>query len=143
MAELVEGVINELTISQPNTASIKIGTLLPVRADKMLLQQVWVNLVSNALKYSGKKDKPVVEIDSEQSKDEIIYRIKDNGVGFSMDYANKLFKVFQRLHSSEQFEGTGIGLATVHRIIDRHGGRVWTESKPDEGATFFFTLPAG
>ncbi|HEY8936525.1 MAG TPA: ATP-binding protein [Cyclobacteriaceae bacterium] len=141
MNELVESVVNEMMISQPHRATIKIKTLLPANADKVLLQQVWINLVSNAIKYSEKTEKPEIEIGSSKSENEIAYYIKDNGTGFNMEYANKLFGVFQRLHSSKEFEGTGIGLATVQRIITRHGGKVWAEAKVGMGATFSFTLP--
>jgi two-component system sensor histidine kinase/response regulator len=106
-----------------------------------LLHQVWLNLLSNAIKYSGKKEKPEIEIGSKNSEVEITYYVKDNGSGFNMKYADKLFGVFQRLHKPSEFEGTGVGLAIVHRIITKHGGRIWACAKPDEGATFYFTIP--
>lgn len=114
--------------------------LLPAYADHSAIKQVWLNLISNAVKYSKFKDKTIIKIDSELKGDEITYSIKDNGAGFDMRYANKLFGVFQRLHSEEEFEGTGVGLAIVQRIITKHGGRVWAESTVNKGATFFFTL---
>lgn len=126
---------------RPNNVEFKIKELLPVEADSIVMKQVWVNLISNAVKYSKLKDTSVIEIGSKENDDEIIYYVKDNGVGFDMRYSNKLFGVFQRLHSEKEFEGTGVGLAIVHRIIDRHGGRVWAEGKRDEGATFYFSLP--
>lgn len=141
MTGMVESVLNEINISIPHKASVKINALLPANADTILLQQVWVNLISNAIKYSRKKQNPYVEIGSAKSENETTYYIKDNGAGFSMDYADKLFGVFQRLHSEGEFEGTGIGLAIVQRIIVKHGGRVWAEAKINEGATFYFTLP--
>lgn len=141
MNEMVKSILNEIKGSRPHKAFVKINTLLSTHADKVLLQQVWVNLISNAIKYSQKKQKSNVEIGSTKAENEIIYYVKDNGAGFSMDYANKLFGVFQRLHSEKEFEGTGIGLAIVQRIIVKHGGRVWAEGKINEGATFYFTLP--
>jgi light-regulated signal transduction histidine kinase (bacteriophytochrome) len=100
------------------------------------------NLILNSIKFTGKKNNAVIEIDYEEKKEgEYTFYIKDNGVGFKMEYVNKLFGVFQRLHTTEEFEGTGIGLATVRRIIKRHNGSVWAEGDDNKGATFFFTLP--
>ncbi|MRR21717.1 GHKL domain-containing protein, partial [bacterium] len=107
-----------------------------------LIRQAVTNLLSNAVKYSSKNDHPVITVRSETAGDDIIYSVKDNGVGFNMKYIDKLFNVFQRLHSDREFEGNGVGLAIVQRIISRHGGRVWAESGVGEGATFFFTMPA-
>lgn len=121
---------------------IKINELYPCSGDPKIIEQVWINLISNALKYSQKKEKPLIEIGSYKEKSDNIYFIKDNGVGFNMDYANKLFGVFQRLHTETEFEGTGIGLAIVHRIVTRLGGKVWAEAKEGEGATFYFSLCA-
>jgi PAS domain S-box-containing protein len=118
-----------------------IGEIPVVRGDSALLRQVWVNLLSNAMKYSSKKDIAKIEIGSREEEDKIIFFVKDNGTGFDMQYSGKLFGVFQRLHSIEEFEGIGIGLASVKRIINRHGGNIWAESELDKGATFFFTLP--
>ena len=109
--------------------------------DPSLIRQVWANLISNAVKFSSKKDHPEINIDCEADKNEIIYSISDNGAGFDMQYADKLFSVFQRLHDSAEFEGTGIGLAIVKRIVNRHGGRVWATGETDKGATFYFSLP--
>lgn len=123
-------------------ATITVKELLPVEADHNLLQQVWINLISNALKYSSKKEQPVVEIGSYRKEDEITFFVKDNGAGFDMNYADKLFGTFQRLHKASEFEGTGVGLALSQRILTRHGGRIWAEAKVNEGATFYFALPA-
>jgi PAS domain S-box-containing protein len=109
--------------------------------DLSLIRQVWQNLISNALKYSSKSEIKRIRISAEESETEIIYAIKDSGAGFDPKYSNKLFGVFQRLHSDEEFEGTGVGLAIVQRIVNRHGGKVWAESEPCKGATFYFSLP--
>jgi PAS domain S-box-containing protein len=121
---------------------IVLNDLPKAYADKELLQQVIINLYSNAVKYSSKKSDPRIEIGSFKEKSQYVYFIKDNGAGFDMAYSDKLFGVFKRLHTDDQFEGTGVGLAIVKRIITKHGGKVWAESEPEKGATFFFTLPA-
>lgn len=115
--------------------------LLPSVGERNLLLQVWQNLISNAKKYSSKIESPKVEIGSRDEGTETVYFVKDNGAGFDMAYAQKLFGVFQRLHTLKEFEGTGIGLALVKRIVSRQGGRVWAEGAVDAGATFYFSLP--
>jgi light-regulated signal transduction histidine kinase (bacteriophytochrome) len=112
-----------------------------VRGDPRLLQVVLENLLNNAWKYSSKQGQAKIEFGAKDQNDETIYFVRDNGAGFEMAYANKLFGAFQRLHTTTEFPGTGIGLATVQRIIHRHGGRIWAESIVNQGATFFFTLP--
>jgi PAS domain S-box-containing protein len=141
MQILVTSTIDEINKSVPNKAIFQIGTLFPVKADYNLLHQVVINLISNAVKYSSKTENPLIEIYSESNANEISYTIKDNGSGFDMKYKDKLFGVFQRLHSQDQFEGTGVGLAIVQRIIHKHGGKVWAEGEIDKGATFHFSLP--
>ncbi len=141
MTSLVEHVVEDIKSGQDVKAEIQLNSLLPAHADRSLLTHVWSNLLSNAIKYSSKKESPRVEIDSYPEQDRIVYSIKDNGAGFSMDYAAKLFGVFQRLHKPNEFEGTGIGLAIVNRIVNRHGGSVWADAKVNEGATFYFSLP--
>ncbi len=122
-------------------AELRLGSLPPAKGDRVLLGQVWANLLSNALKFSSKRDKAVVEVSAVSDEKEHIYFVRDNGAGFDPRYQSKLFGVFQRLHNSSEFPGTGVGLALVQRIVVRHGGRVWADSKPNEGATFYFTLP--
>jgi len=127
--------------TQSREIQFKNGGLPQVHGDPAMLRQVFVNLISNAVKYTRTREKAVVEIEFEEKPEEFVVSVRDNGVGFEMDYAHKLFGVFQRLHRSDEFEGTGIGLANVRRIIQRHGGRTWAEGKVDAGATFYFTLP--
>jgi len=120
---------------------IKINQIHETFGDYQLIGQVWTNLISNAIKYTGKKDKAIIEIGSYLKKDETVFFVKDNGCGFNMKYVNKLFGVFQRLHKHSEFEGIGIGLANINRIVTRHGGRCWAEGEIDHGATFYFSLP--
>lgn len=138
---LVRAALQELGSPWPDRqVEIRVADLPPSLADPSLLKQVWINLLANALKYTRKRTPAVVEIGHEPRPEGPVYYVRDNGTGFDMKYASKLFGVFQRLHRMEDYEGTGVGLATVQRIIHRHGGRVWAEAAVDRGATFFFTL---
>src|SRR5208282_4120016 len=118
----------------------KVGSLPSLECDPVLVRQVFQNLLSNAIKYSRPRPHTIIEIGHTQDNGQQVIFVRDNGVGFNMQYADKLFGVFQRLHREEEFEGTGVGLATVHRIVQKHGGRIWAEAEPDRGATFYFTL---
>ena len=140
MNKLTKEVLAELNISNTHTAKINFSKLHKVKADYGLLKQVMFNLISNAVKYSSKKEHPLVEIYSEEKKNEIVFFVKDNGTGFDMKYYDKLFGVFQRLHKQNEFEGVGVGLAIIQRIIVKHGGKVWAKGKVNEGATFNFSL---
>ncbi|HYC84427.1 MAG TPA: ATP-binding protein [Chryseosolibacter sp.] len=143
MNMLVNTILAEqLTRAGSGTVEIKTGPLHESRGDKKLLREVWANLISNALKYSEKKDKRIIEIGSSAQGRVVTYFIKDNGAGFDMQYAGKLFTPFQRLHGQHEFDGNGIGLAIVQQIINRHLGRVWADAKVNQGATFYFSLPA-
>jgi PAS domain S-box-containing protein len=140
MSLLVRGVLEELNSQiEGRRIEVEVGDLPPCQGDPGLLKQVWVNLVSNAFKYSRRREvaKVAIGFDAAQAA----YTVRDNGAGFDMRFADKLFGVFQRLHRAEDFEGTGVGLAIVHRIVHRHGGRVWADAAVDRGATFHFTLP--
>lgn len=142
MGALVKEVFEELKLAVPNRQiEVLIQDLADSRADKNTLRLVWTNLLSNAIKYTGKKEKAMIEVGNKIEADKITYYVKDNGVGFDMKDVSKLFNVFQRLHSIEDFEGTGMGLANIKRIVERHGGTAWAEGKVDGGATFYFTLP--
>jgi light-regulated signal transduction histidine kinase (bacteriophytochrome) len=140
-AELVRQVLDTLQNDlDTRKVEIEIGELPNCYGDPLLLKQVWLNLLDNAIKYTSKQEHAKIEIGSLERDAEKIYFVRDNGVGFSMQYAGKLFGVFQRLHRSTDFEGTGVGLAIVQRIIHRHGGRVWAEAESGIGATFYFSL---
>ncbi len=131
----------QLLLYNGKDVKLEADPLLPANCDHNLMLQVWVNLISNALKYSGKQEQPNIHIGSYLSDNNAVYSVRDNGVGFDMKYADKLFGVFQRLHKAAEFEGTGVGLALVQRIILKHGGRVWAESVLGKGAVFYFSLP--
>ena len=138
MAALVREVLTE----RGGEAAIEIGTLPVAHGDRALLKQVWANLIDNAVKYSANVATPAIRLSGfVNDRGDSEYRIDDNGAGFDMRYCDKLFGVFQRLHSASEFSGTGVGLAIVQRIVTRHGGRVWGEGRPGAGATFHFRLP--
>ena len=139
MAELAEEQVGKL--SGEAAVEFRVAELPQARGDRSMVALVLENLLSNAVKFSRKKECPIVEIGFRTGEKDNVYFVKDNGVGFDMKYVDAIFGVFQRLHSSEEFEGTGVGLAIVEQIVTKHGGRVWAESKPGEGATFYFTLP--
>ena len=140
--QLIEEVFEEeKQVVSNSKVEISIGEIPRIEADKDLIRQVFNNLIGNAIKYSSTKENPKIEVEGKNEGTETIISIKDNGVGFDEEYADKLFKIFQRLHDADEFEGTGVGLAIVKKIVDRHGGRVWAESELDKGATFYIALP--
>jgi len=142
MREMVDNILFELLPRDHEiNTSVQLDKLPDSYCDKQLIHQVWVNFISNALKYSAKKNSPLIRIGNYFKNNEQVYFVKDNGVGFDMAYYKKLFGVFSRLHTSDEFTGTGVGLSIVKRIIERHGGRVWAEGEPNVGATFYFALP--
>ncbi|MBN2402170.1 MAG: GHKL domain-containing protein [Spirochaetes bacterium] len=142
MKALAAAVFHELMAgNDPKKIEFKIETMPIASGDFSLIQQVWKNLISNAIKFSSKNAHPVIEIKSYKEGKDVIYYVRDNGVGFNMQFYDKLFTVFERLHSIKDFNGTGMGLAIVQRIIHRHAGKVWAESKINDGATFYFSLP--
>jgi len=142
MTQLAASVYEELRMMSPERKlEVLIHPLPPMMGDAPLIRQVFVNLISNALKFTNGGNHTIVEIGSKAEKDETVYFVRDNGVGFDMQYQDRLFGVFQRLHTAEEFEGTGVGLAIVKRIVNRHGGRVWADAKLKDGATFYFSFP--
>jgi light-regulated signal transduction histidine kinase (bacteriophytochrome) len=145
--EVVEEVLHMESLGAGGEAAtaphIEVEPLPPTHGDRGLLRQVWANLIANAVKYSSKASRPLIQVSGCQVGAENHYSVRDNGVGFNMDYAGQLFRVFQRLHRADEFSGTGVGLAIVHRVVTRHGGRVWAEGKVDHGAVFSFALPRG
>jgi len=142
LGELLEEAKTEVSAAIGDRAiEWQIAELPEANVDANLFRQVWVNLLANAIKFSRNQPKAVIKIGSREEKGETIVFVRDNGAGFDPRYADKLFGVFQRLHRQDEFEGTGIGLATVHRIVQKHGCRVWAESQPGQGATFYFTVP--
>jgi light-regulated signal transduction histidine kinase (bacteriophytochrome) len=141
MEFLATTLVRDLLQHEPEDKyNINIGLLPPAEADEDMIKQVLINMIGNAIKYSSKKDSPKIEIGFKTEGVRTIYYVKDNGAGFNMDYADKLFGVFQRLHSAEEFEGSGVGLALVKRIIDKHNGEIWAEGVENIGAAFYFTL---
>lgn len=142
MTALVREVYDRLSVQAMSRAvDFQLAELPAAAADINLLRQVWSNLLDNALKYTRPRPRAVIQVSGVIRDGEVVYSVKDNGTGFDMKYANKLFGVFQRLHAADAFEGTGVGLALVQRLIHRHGGRIWAEAEPDRGAVFHFTLP--
>ncbi len=141
MTALAAEALKELQAGAPTPARCMIEPLPAARCDPSLLRQVWINLLSNAIKYSARREGPVIRVSGYPEGAENVYCVADNGAGFDMRYYDKLFGVFQRLHGSEQFSGTGVGLAIVQRVVARHGGRVWAKGKVNEGASFYFALP--
>lgn len=140
MHTLVQECLEELQICY-SQAQVEVGPLPVVQGDPGLLRQVWANLLSNALKYSYHAQPSRVWVGATQEAEDFRFEVKDNGVGFDMRHAANLFKVFQRLHRAEEFEGTGVGLAIVARVIQRHGGSIAADSQPGQGSRFTFTLP--
>ncbi len=141
---LVHEVLEELRNQQDGRpVEVRVGALPGCVADPSLLKQVFINLLSNAYKFTRPREQPTVKVGCIPQDNESVYFVQDNGVGFDMSHAGHLFGAFQRLHRPDEFEGTGIGLSIVHRVIQRHGGRIWTEAAPEKGATFYFTLPDG
>ena len=142
-AGLIREIWEELKAASPDRRlTLKIAAIPPCRGDQGLIKQAFVNILANAVKFTKTRDEALIEVGGNAGTDENTYYIRDNGVGFDMQYHDKMFGVFQRLHSADEFEGTGVGLAIVKRIVHRHGGRTWAEGKTGEGATFYLALPA-
>jgi len=142
MMAVVQNICSTLLEENPDRKiDFHIAPLPEALADRMLITQVWVNLIGNAVKYTRKKDRAVIEIGYEETHDTTVYHVKDNGAGFDMAYADKLFGVFQRMHSQREFEGIGVGLSLAEKVVTRHDGKIWAQAQPNEGATFFFSLP--
>jgi two-component system sensor histidine kinase/response regulator len=141
MKALVNEVVEDIGLSMAlDKTEIVIHNLPDATGDNSMLKQVWTNLISNAVKYSQKKERPRVEIGSTSHEGKFVYYVKDNGAGFDMKDYGRLFRIFQRLHTEKEFNGTGVGLAVVKRIVDKHDGRIWAESSPGTGSNFYFTL---
>ena len=141
LSSIVTDICKDLRSNEPERKlSLTIEEGIIVQVDNHLIRIAMTNLLHNAFKFTGKKENPQIIFGIKQIENEKVFYVSDNGVGFNMEYAGKLFSPFQRLHTLKEFPGTGIGLVTVHRIISRHGGRIWTEAKEGQGATFCFTL---
>jgi signal transduction histidine kinase len=143
MQRLVDEVLEELPAAGGSAPRLELGELPPAHGDRTLLKQAWTNLLANAVKFSSKREQPLIAVSGREDGAQCVYCVKDNGAGFDMRYHDKLFSVFQRLHGAQEFEGTGVGLAIVQRVIARHGGRVWAEGAVGAGAAFHFSLPKG
>ncbi len=142
MQQVIESAFNDLIASrESDNIHFETGDIHNIVCDRTMILQVWTNLISNAIKFSSGKKEIKISISSHIENDFVIYCISDNGVGFDMKYYGKLFGVFERLHNANEFEGTGVGLAIVERIINKHGGKIWAEGKPGVGAIFCFSLP--
>ncbi len=141
MSAIVMSTIKEQISLQTRSVTFDTDELIAVNCDSVLIRHVWSNLISNAIKYSSKVEHPMITIKSTENEHEVMYSVKDNGVGFDMKYSHKLFGVFQRLHNKTDFDGTGVGLALVQRIVTKHGGKVWAEGEENVGATFYFSIP--
>ena len=142
MHGLANSVFFELTTPESRESiDFRLQPLPRAEGDPTMVRQIWMNLISNALKFSSKRERPFIEVGWQEGTKETIYSIRDNGAGFDKQYVHRLFGVFERLHSTREFEGTGVGLAIVRRIVHRHGGRTWAEGETDKGATFYFTMP--
>jgi two-component system, chemotaxis family, sensor kinase Cph1 len=143
MTELAKTAFEEQKVAsgKKRDISFNLGELPAAYGDKRLITQVFHNLFANSIKFTRNQPAATIEVGCQPGAGEDIFFVRDNGVGFDMNHAQKLFGTFQRLHAATDFEGSGIGLATVRRIIERHGGRVWAEAEPNKGATFYFSLP--
>lgn len=143
MTELVREISNSMRAAEPDRSiELRLGTLPEASADPALIKQVLVNLLSNAFKFTRRVPKAVIEVIGEPGRGEVVYRVIDNGAGFDMAHAERLFSIFHRLHGDRDFEGTGVGLSIVQRVVERHGGKISAQAEVDRGATFTFTLPA-
>jgi PAS domain S-box-containing protein len=143
MGTVVKEVWEELRVINPGKSmTLKVKRIPSAMADRALIRQVLGNILSNAVKFAGSRDEIIVDVGGHREGSEIVYSVKDNGIGFNMAYYDKLFGIFQRLHNPDEYEGTGVGLAITQRIVSRHGGRVWAEGEVDRGAIFYFSLPA-
>ena len=143
MDRLAREAFQEACVGAPRMPELRLQSLPEARGDAPLIKQVWVNLLANAVKFSGSRERAVIEVGARENEAETVYSVRDNGVGFDMRYHDKLFGLFQRLHREDEFPGSGVGLATVQRVVARHGGRVWGEGASGSGATFYFSLPRG
>jgi light-regulated signal transduction histidine kinase (bacteriophytochrome) len=142
IAGLIREVWEELKVINPDRRlTLKTAEIPPGRGDRGLIKQILVNILSNAVKFTRGRKEALIEAGGYSKDGEIVYYVRDNGIGFDIQYHDKMFGVFQRLHSADEFEGTGVGLAIVQRIVHRHGGRIWAEGEIDKGACFFFSLP--